>query len=208
MPFNGMGHGTHDLNSFTQKLTESVRLVDQPLIHASSFIKSSLLIGMMFVAAVTGGAIGGFFSHHSDHFNEVETNRMSLVDTSATTATASNQLRAVATYAAVTGTARCDAIKTSLYNYNANIYNTFGQQLAELKTKMLKMRDDPWYFYRGTAHLYYTDLPTLAVRVNTISTVCMPNWNFALEVARAKLTFFFDVSAEPLGKQLLLLYNQ
>lgn len=55
-------------------------------------------------------------------------------------------------------TPRDSWVNNELYNYN---HPYAAQASNELATKMTKMADSPFAFYRGTAHIFYKDMSTL-----------------------------------------------
>ncbi|WP_099069622.1 DUF2252 domain-containing protein [Nostoc linckia] len=50
-------------------------------------------------------------------------------------------------------------VENEIYQYNHQFASQLPQELA---TKMQKMAASPFAFYRGTAHIFYRDMPTLA----------------------------------------------
>ncbi len=67
-------------------------------------------------------------------------------------------LTLVLTFTAQAATPRSSWVENQIYQYN----HPFASQLPqELATKMQKMAVNPFAFYRGTAHIFYSDMQTL-----------------------------------------------
>ncbi|SMC21064.1 Uncharacterized conserved protein, DUF2252 family [Andreprevotia lacus DSM 23236] len=69
--------------------------------------------------------------------------------------------------AAFAATSRPSWVTTQIYNYN---HPYAAQNSADLATKMSKMNGSAFYFYRGTDHIFMTDMTTLPASSYTTST--------------------------------------
>jgi uncharacterized protein (DUF2252 family) len=67
-------------------------------------------------------------------------------------------LTLVLTFTAKAATPRSSWVQNQIYQYNHPFANQLPQELA---IKMQKMAVNPFAFYRGTAHIFYSDMQTL-----------------------------------------------
>ncbi len=67
-------------------------------------------------------------------------------------------LTLVLTFTAKAANSRSAWVENQIYQYNHPFANQLPQELA---TKMQKMAVNPFAFYRGTAHIFYSDMQTL-----------------------------------------------